>query len=450
SFLLFFFILISFPNLPAQANPESIERNVQELSHLNQKKNLSDKAIDDFLENCKKIYIQEPDLVLGYLSKLKPEIEKNRHYSAWVNYCFLIQSIYAEKGKSEQAREIIAEIYEAYAKHFNLEEEVSIRLNLAYLDSNLGNRERSQEIVREILPKAQTDFQRASIYFQRAVNLRKAGSYTKSIKDALKAIEFYKSTHDWKNTAVSYDFLGTIHNEIRNYDKVIYYYSKALEYALKSDNYLTEITISNNLGVYNKALNQIDSAVYYYNHSLSLARKYGSIRSVATSLLNLGNIYSELIKDYPKAGRYYEESLAISQKSGQLYGVYLNWFNIGRNYHLEKNYKNAKEAYDSALYYAKKLNSPLDELSVYEGFYFLHKDTENYPEALASYEEYNDLKEKINIEKTKKEITEIQAKYDVAVKDKEIQEINSQYELQRFRNRILYLALFFLLVVAGA
>ena len=78
SFLLFFFVLISFQNLPAQAIPESIERDVQELSRLDQKKNLSDKEIDDFLENCKKIYIQEPDLVLGYLSKLKPEIEKNR------------------------------------------------------------------------------------------------------------------------------------------------------------------------------------------------------------------------------------------------------------------------------------------------------------------------------------------------------------------------------------
>ena len=447
-FLLFLALnCYSFLLAQKESNPP-----VEDFGNLGQidSKNLSNNEIDSLLEISKNIHVEKPALVLEYLKQLKPEIEKNEHYSAWVDYCYLIQRIYTEKGELKEAEKLIAEIYDTHAKGFSPEEDVSIRFNLASLSSDLGDTEKSQEIVRAILPKAQTDFQRASIYFQSAFNLKRTGSYTESTKDALKAIELYKSIQDWKNTAVAYDFLGTIYNQIQNYDKAIYYSRKGFEYALKSANYLAEMSISGNLGVYYKAQNKMDSAVYYYNHSLSLARKYGSAKSIAQNLMNLGNIYSEFINDYPKAEKYYKESLAISQKSGLLYGVYLNWFNIGRNYHLEKKYKNAIEAYDSALYYTKKINSPSDESAVYEGFYLLYKETGNYPEALANYEKHNALKEKINIENAKKEITEIQAKYDVALKDKEITEVNNRYEIQKFRNRILYLALFFLLAGAGA
>lgn len=436
--LLFMFAGIS---LFSQEADQDIEKHIRQLSRLDQKPDKDEKDIAQMLELCKEMYSRDPGLVLDYLEKLKPVIEGKNYYSGWDDYCYLIQNVYSGKGEYMQAEKIIGEIYNRYAKKFTPQEEVSIRYNLAAIATNLGEIERSQAVIEEILPKAQTNFLKATLYSLRAFNYRNTGNYTRSMEDCLTAVDLYKSIEDWKNVAVTYDLLGQIYQQTGDYEKALHYTRQALALAKSSGNYISEMNLYVNMGALHRTLKQIDSALYFYDLGVALAKKHNRLLPVAQNLMNMANIYSSEWEDYEEAEKYYKQSLDICYASGIQYGIYINWLNLGNNYRLKKEYTQAKVALDSALVYSEKLKIPSEKASVQQGYYELYKDKNDFQKALSHYEKFNEIKQSLNLEEQKKEVAELQAKYDMAVKDKEIERINNENMKYRFRNRVLFLVI---------
>ncbi|MFA7686820.1 MAG: AraC family transcriptional regulator [Moheibacter sp.] len=447
-FWLVLFVLIGF-NLYAQDNGLNIENQVRELKNLGNQNGKDEKDIARMFTISKQIYSREPDFVLACLNELKPLIEEKNYYEGWRDYCFLIKEIYKGKGELPRAEKIISQIYTRHSKNFTPLQEVSVRFNLVEITHELGETERSMEIISELLPKAQTAVQKAALYFQQASNYTKKEKYKQAIEGYLKAIDLYKSIEDWKNLSIVYDSLGALYWKMKNYEKAFYYSRKSLALAKNSGNYLSEIGIYSNLGVYHNALKQTDSALYYYKLSIALAKKHNSLPAVAQNLTNMANIYSGK-GNYSEAEKYYKQSLNICYSAGIQYGIYLNWFNLSSNYQLQKEYSKAKSGYDSAFVWAHKLKMPSKEMGVQEGYYKLYQETRDFEKALSHYEKFNEIKQLINLEESKKQVAEIQAKYDVAVKDKEIEQINSEYKVQKFRNNMLILAIAFVLLGTGS
>lgn len=436
-------------NLYAQDNELNIENKVRELKNLSNKKKKDERDIIQMFAIGKQIYSQQPDLVLSYLKELKSIIEKEDYYEGWRDYCFLIKEIYKGKGEHRKAEKIINEIYAQHSKNFSPLQEVSVRFNLVEIAGDLGETDRSMQIISEILPKAQTDGQKAALYFQKASNYADKEKYKQAIENYLIAIDLYKSIEDWKNLSTVYDSLGTLYWKMKNYEKAFFYSGKSLELAKRSGNYLNEIGIYSNLGVYHNALQQTDSALYYYKLSIALAKKYNSLPSVAKNLMNIGNIYSGK-RNYTQAEKYYMQSLQICYSSGIQYGIYLNWLNLGSNYQLQKEYSKAKSGYDSAFAWARKLKTPLEEKNVQESYYKLYRETGDLGKALIHYEKFNEINQQINFLESKKQVAEIQAKYDVAVKDKAIEKISNEYKIKKTQNSLLILTIVFLLLAAGS
>ncbi|MFA7446016.1 MAG: AraC family transcriptional regulator [Flavobacteriaceae bacterium] len=423
---------------------QDIEQNISYLTRLDKKQNKTETDIDDMLELCKNIYTLEPDLVLDYLQKLKPVIEQKKYYHGWDNYSFLILDIYRGKGQLQEAEKQINEIYDLYADKFTPEDKISVRLNLALIAAHLDETERSQTIIGELLPIAQTPFQKASLHYFRSGNYKKLGEYKLALSDGLTALDLYKSVNDDKNTAICYDVLGGIYGDIDNYDKALAYAKEGVEWAKKSNNYMSEMSLYNNIGIYFRKLNQVDSTLYYYNKSTELAKKHNRLEDIARNLLNMANVYSQEKQDYVQAEKYYKQSLDICYTSKIPYGIYINWFNLGNNYLSKKDYVRAKTAYDSASVYVVKLKMPSEDIKIQEGYYKLYKEKGDFQKALQHYEKFNEVKQNLNLEQQKKEIAELQGKYDIAVKDREIERINNENMKYRFRNRIL-----FVVVISG-
>ncbi|MFA5557725.1 MAG: AraC family transcriptional regulator [Flavobacteriaceae bacterium] len=441
SLYVFLLFLLSFSLLAQNAAQE-----IKQLSELETKTNKTEEDIREMLEISKEIYALEPDFVLDFLKRTKPLIEEKNYHSAWVDYCYLVQHVYKMKGKLKKAEKIITEIYEQNVEEFTSEEEVSIKSYLAVIAYNLGDIERSQVIIEEILPKTQTDYRKAALYYQRSINYQNSGDYKKAIKDALQAVELYETMDSWENVAVTYDLLGIINFGIKDYKKALFYAKKGLEEAKTSHNYEGEMGISFNIGLYYQNLKEADSALHYYNLSRNLMEKYGNIQALAQNLLAVGDLYSEDLHNYTEAEKYLKKSRDIFYDSQVQFGVCYSWISLGANYWRAKKYTQAKQAYDSATVYSQKLKIPSMEEKIQSGYYQLYKAQGNYKRALEHYEKAYEIKQDLNLEESQKAITELQAKYDIAVKDREIERINNENMKYRFRNRILFVTVIFVVL----
>lgn len=438
---LFLLFLLNFSLFAQNTNQE-----IKQLSHLEAKADKTVKDINEMLEICKEIYALEPDFVLDFLKKIKPLIEEKDYHTAWVDYCYLVQHVYKMKGRLREAEDMITEIYEQYAKEFSSNEEAAIKSYLAIIVYNLGDVERSQAIIEEILPKAQVDYRKALLYYQRSINHQNLGNYEKAIEDALQAVELYTAIDSWENVAVTYDLLGIVYFRIKDYEKALYYAKKGLEVAKTSNNYEGEMGTSFNIGLYYQNLKETDSALHYYNLSRVLMEKYGNVQALAQNLLAVGDLYSEDLHNYTEAEKILKKSRDIFYNSEVQFGICYSWISLGANYWRAKEYTQAKQAYDSAMVYSQKLKIPSMEEKIQSGYYELYKAQGNYEKALEHYEKAYEIKQSLNLEESQKAITELQAKYDIAVKDREIERINNENMKYRFRNRILFVAVIFVVL----
>lgn len=423
------------------------EKAIQQFDQLAKKKEKTEQDIERMFTVSEEIFGDEPELVLRFLKNIKPVMEQRQYHRNWDNYAYLINQVYSEKGEFREAENIIKKIYASQSENLTDDEKVSVQIRLASLAYHLGEYERSQAIIREFLPLARSDFHKASLYYHRSFNYKELGDMELAVEDMLTVLDLYKSISDWKNVAIAYDSLGSLYKEIQDYEKALFYAAEAAKYAKRSNHELALLSIYNNIGIYHRALKQMDSAIYYYELSNNLAEKYGSNNTLARNLMNMGNVYSEDLRDFTRAEHYYKKSLEICRASGLLYGICLNWYNRGENYERFNHPREAVQAYDSAMVYAVKLNIPSASAMIHEGYYRVYKSLGDHRQALFHHEEFNKIRQQTDIEESRKKIAEIQAKYDLVVKDREIERVHSEIKEQKSRNTILVLII--VLIVLG-
>lgn len=434
-YLRWFFILTGFCVL-AQKNPD-FQTEVKNLISLEQKKKASNKDIDKMLELVNQFSPQNPDEALFHLERIKRFIETNDYQDGLLEYCFNILKIYRIKTEVHKAEKIITEVNKK--NDLTKKNQVSMQYLLADIANYKKEFDKSLQIAKRALPDAVTTFQKASLNYVIAGNYTETGNNKEALSYALKALELYKSSNDDKNISLIYNLMSVIYQQINNYEKAKYYGKLSLYYAEKINSLNNILDTYSNLVVSYRGLNEIDSAKYIFNKIIETAAKLDRPYTIAQARMNMGNLYSDE-KDYKKAREQFEMSLALCQKYKINEGILYNYINLGSNYQAQKRYPAALIAYDSAVYYAKKVNAPPFMISyIYDGYTNLFENTGNYKKALENHRIMDSLNSVVNLEQSKKEIAEIQAKYDSAVKDAEIEKINNEYLIKRNQTRILFL-----------
>lgn len=86
----------------------------------------------------------------------------------------------------------------------------------------------------------------------------------------IKAIEKFKKLKNYKYLYYSYNHLAILQNDIKNYDKAIFYFNKAEEYISKigKNNKTYYKTIFNNIGLSHQYKKDYRKAIQYFNKSL--------------------------------------------------------------------------------------------------------------------------------------------------------------------------------------
>lgn len=250
--------------------------------------------------------------------------------------------------------------------------------------------------------------------------------------------------------------LGTVNTVQNNYPAALNYYQKVIRLGEKSKEELTMGVTYTNMGVIYSEMKNYDLALKYFQDGLNINTKINSQVGIAGSLANIGNVFFQT-KNYEKALTYYQNALSknieIDNKLGiaREYGNVANAYNELKNYpEAYANYKKALEInagiknkkgiavslqgigkyffenrdYNSALTYTRQANNLAYEIKIqdvqketFDNLSRIYEQLGKMDSAYISYRKYIELKDNIDNENNRKQISRLEIQYEFETKE---------------------------------
>ena len=242
-----------------------------------------------------------------------------------------------------------------------------------------------------------------------AINEFLLGNFNKAEEYCLKALVLNKEAENNLGIAASLALLGNIYAIENNYPKALDYYQKAARVNETLKNDLVAASIYVNMGVIYSELKNYELALKYFQTGLSLNEKIDNGLGVAGGLGNIGNVYFNS-KNYEKALVFYKKSLdkyiAINDKTG----IAMEYGNIASIYIELKDYTQSFKNYSKSLEIYQEIKNKKGISVSLGGIGKNYLEQENYKEALAFAKEANSLAASINVQNVQKETLENMSK----------------------------------------
>ncbi|WP_143744093.1 tetratricopeptide repeat-containing sensor histidine kinase [Maribacter ulvicola] len=149
----------------------------------------------------------------------------------------------------------------------------------------------------DIFETTEDKYSAGQLHLKMAVIQMQIKDYISSEANTIKAIEHFKSIKDDKRLFSSYNLLGIVLNDLKEYDKSLAYYNEALFYLKKTSNSnIDEASIINNIGVTYRNNKQYPQAIENFEKVLStnnLYTKYPTLYAKAISNLATSKLYNQ-------------------------------------------------------------------------------------------------------------------------------------------------------------
>jgi two-component system NarL family sensor kinase len=199
----------------------------------------------------------------------------------------------------------------------------------------------------------------------------------------IEAIKLFKSLKNHKRLHTSYNHLGQLQFDIKEYDKALYYYNKSIENYQKS-NKKKYIAIYNNIGNVYKKTKDYNKALYYYD--LELKNK---LTPIQYSIVISNKAHCKLLmNDTIKVKENFFKSLFIRDSLKNKEGVLASKIYISDYYKYVKDTTKALQYAKEANLLAKELKNGGDYLTSLKQLANL--DKQNSKKYLDRYIEFND------------------------------------------------------------
>ncbi len=169
------------------------------------------------------------------------------------------------------------------------------------------------------------DFRSGRMLLNMAIIQSDSKDYTGSEVTTIKAIQLLKPLNKYKQLYRCYNNLGVIFNELKEYDKALFYHNKALEYEERIEGENTfKLTTLNNIGVVYKNKKVHEKAIEYYQQALDdESLKANNTKLFAMLFDNLA--YSKYkLKDTVEVENLFYTALKIRDSIHDVSGVIVN------------------------------------------------------------------------------------------------------------------------------
>ena len=230
------------------------------------------------------------------------------------------------------------------------------------------------------------------------------GNFQLSVSYLMKSLEIFEEKKDSLGISKAYLKLGSTYYYLNDKDKAQKYNLLSLSF-LNNENNVELRSTYNNIGLVYSSLNYADSALFYYQKSINLAEDKNNRKDIIYELGNIANLYAKK-GDNLKAKDIYLEILELSKDVGDKSAVVICYVNLSEMYRLiseEKKERNATLQYnsmslrygDSALVFAKEMNSLFFISFGYQQLYESFKSKGDFKNACFNLESYLTVKDSL-------------------------------------------------------
>lgn len=307
-------------------------------------------------------------------------------------------------------------------------------------------------------------YNKAELYFKKAgsdegrlnaaINRMSMGTVALQRGDHQTAIHYYlqainsleKSSfiEKWTNLVTAYTNVGLVYNDLKQYDKALYYQQKALKLC-DMHQVEAEKTVQVRLLVALDFINlkQFDSALRQLNQAYPLSKKINSGYIFATQYGIQGKYFKEQ-KMYDSAMVAYRRSLLYARNTHNLFQQANMLQQLGMVYAELKAYPESISNFLPSLAISQKIGDKIRESVSLKYLSELYADTKNEKKAVRYYQAYVKLKDSLNEAANKKNINEIENRYQAQKKADSIlllQKTNQLQALSLHKKKIQNMAL---------
>jgi PAS domain S-box-containing protein len=282
----------------------------------------------------------------------------------------------------------------------------------------------------------------------------KLGDIAASLEYVHQATQIYESLHDQKGIADSLNMSGIISSGADEYQESLEFFFKANRiYAVLEDKTGVAGTL-NNIGYNYNQLSEPLQALEYLKKSLDISRQMGIKSLTSNTIINFGDAYAQM-KDYPRALEYFSQALKIKEELNEPMGIAFTLNHIARIKRNLGHYRESCRLLERALEIARRIDIKNEIQTATKELSEISEILGDHQKALAYYQEYKDIDEKIFNELSRKKILEIRILYETDRKEKELTLLKKNQEIQQlkldkqktFMNFVLITALLILFLV---
>ncbi len=255
--------------------------------------------------------------------------------------------------------------------------------------------------------------------------------YKEAIEASNRGIVYASQIDDYYHLALFYNELGLGYEGISEFERSKKNYLTALRFAQKGANDTLQGWVYNNIGnVYSEGLKNTDSAIYYYKESLRFAEKLKDTSEILTPILNIGWTYADQ-GDFDTAYPYLVKSeKMIFTEHGDISGKAQINFLLGRYYMYKEKLVLADNYFKSSIQYAKS-DGLLDELTeIYEQYAILAQKQGKYEQAYEYLQTHLKYQDSLFDETKIKENQLALAKFSVDDVKKDLQQVKEKQKSQ--------------------
>lgn len=331
-----------------------------------------------------------------------------------------------------------------------MQESVYIKNKLNQIDSliKIGQYEKADKIIQNTLntfsfnrnseEQLAFEFRIAKKFYQQD-NKEKALEILLNGLDRLKRNPFSPLNIDYAN------LLARIFADSQNFDKAIYYNKIALKKATMNKDTVAITKSLIRLGSFYYAKNEEDSAKVFF-------RKVTYFNVTPKTEVRISNAYNNLgviaqnNDNFPLAKHWANEALKLKMKQNDMVGVATSSVNLGNLYHFESNYKEAIKRYLDAFERVKNdTTRNVDHIKriIYENLSVSYDSIGDYENAYNYLHKSYDLKFRLTNEQLAENIAEVEAKYNLAVEEQKTEEEKSK----TFRAQVLFGGMAFITLI---
>lgn len=272
--------------------------------------------------------------------------------------------------------------------------------DMALLDSSLVWYEKGFLLAKEIDDKQGI----AKLANNMALAYTDKGDFIEAINYYHLSIEKSKSINDLQSVGDAYNNLGSLFTQIGDYDQGLDYHWKAYDIrkGINDKKKLSSVVL--NIGRIYLAKNQLDSARQQFFTSLNYDLKLNDQSGVALNYNNIGITYLRE-EELDSAYHYLIKSYDIQKTINDPFGLILTYNNIGEYHIIKGHYEKAIEKCLMAYESSSQNNLPYEKLVSCDCLYKAYEEDNNLIKAYRYLKESMKLREELQSEERKKELT---------------------------------------------